>query len=208
MAKKLESTLTNMILSLLLISAVMAAALGFVYGVTKGPIEQANKKKEIQAISDVLPAFDNDPTTNAKVIEGLTFYIGTKEGKNVGCAVKTFTDKGFSGRFDLMVGFKPDGSINQIVVLDQKETPGLGTKMKEPKFKDQFLNLSIAKLTNAEVKVKKDGGTIDAITASTITSRAFCEGVQKAYTLYIKNFSQTSTIIASDSTQALKGEVK
>ncbi len=206
MAKKLESTLINMILSLLLISAVMATALGFVYGVTKGPIEKANKQKEIQAVKDVLPAFDNDPTVDAKVIEGLTFYVGTKAGKQVGCAVKTFTDKGFSGRFDLMVGFKPDGTINQIVVLEQKETPGLGTKMKEPKFKDQFLNLSIAKLTNTEVKVKKDGGTIDAITASTITSRAFCDGVQKAYSLFVKNFGQN--LPSADSTQILKGEEK
>lgn len=206
MAKKLESTLTNMILSLLLFSAVMAAALGFVYGVTKGPIEQANKQKEIQAVREVLPAFDNDPTADAKTIDGLTFYMGTKDGHAIGCAVKTFTDKGFSGRFDLMVGFKPDGSINQIVVLDQKETPGLGTKMKEPKFKDQFNVLNIAAVSNQELKVKKDGGTIDAITAATITSRAFCDGVQKAYDLYMKNFGKAIPVV--DTSIITKGEVK
>jgi electron transport complex protein RnfG len=204
MAKKLESTLVNMILSLLLISAVMAAALGFVYGVTKGPIEKANKQKEIQAVREVLPVFDNDPTKDAKLIDGLTFYFGTKAGKPVGCAVKTFTDKGFSGRFDLMVGFKPDGAINQIVVLEQKETPGLGTKMKEPKFKDQFNALNISSLPKQEIKVKKDGGTIDAITAATISSRAFCDGVQKAYTLYIKNFGSA----AADSATIAKGVSK
>lgn len=207
MAKKLESTLINMILSLLLISAVMAAALGFVYGVTKEPIEKANKKKEVQAVRDVLPAFDNDPTLDAKIIEGLTFYTGIKDGKPVGCAVKTFTDKAFSGRFDLMVGFKPDGSINQIVVLEQKETPGLGTKMKEPKFKSQFDALNIALLPGLEVKVTKDGGTIDAISAATITSRAFCDGVQKAYTLYMKNFREVKTA-ETDSTATVKGDIK
>jgi len=204
MAKKLESTLVNMILSLLLISAVMAAALGFVYGVTKEPIEQANKKKEIQAVREVLPAFDNDPTKDAKLIDGLTFYFGTNAGKPVGCAVKTFTDKGFSGRFDLMVGFKPDGSVNQIVVLDQKETPGLGTKMKEPKFKNPFVGLNISTLPAQQVKVKKDGGTIDAITAATITSRAFCDGVQKAYDLYMKNFSSA----LADTAAIAKGDAK
>ncbi len=204
MAKKLESTLVNMILSLLLISAVMAAALGFVYGVTKEPIEQANKKKEIQAVREVLPAFDNDPTKDAKLIDGLTFYFGTNAGKPVGCAVKTFTDKGFSGRFDLMVGFKPDGSVNQIVVLDQKETPGLGTKMKEPKFKNPFVGLNISTLPAQQVKVKKDGGTIDAITAATITSRAFCDGVQKAYDLYMENFSSA----VADTSAIAKGETK
>ncbi len=206
MAKKLESTLTNMILSLLLISGVMAAALGFVYGVTKGPIEQANKKKEIQAVRDVLPAFDNDPTKDSKIIEGLTFYQGTNSGKPVGCAVKTFTDKAFSGRFDLMVGFKPDGTINQIVVLEQKETPGLGSKMKDPKFKDQFKEMNITVLPGQEIKVKKDGGTIDAITAATITSRAFCDGVQKAYTLYMKNF--VSAGAEADTTAIAKGGSK
>ncbi len=204
MAKKLESTLTNMILSLLLISAVMAGALGFVYGVTKGPIEQANKKKEIQAVREVLPAFDNDPTKDARIIDGLTFYMGTNAGKLVGYAAKTFTDKGFSGRFDLMVGFKPDGSINQIVVLDQKETPGLGTKMKDAKFKDPFLGLNISTLPAQQLKVKKDGGTIDAITAATITSRAFCDGVQKAYDLYMKNFSPA----VADTSAIAKGGTK
>lgn len=206
MAKKLESTLVNMILSLLLISAVMAAALGFVYGVTKGPIEQANKKKEIQAIREVLPPFDNDPTKDAKIIEGLTFYMGTNKGLPVGCAVKTFTEKGFSGHFDLMVGFKPDGAINRIVVLEQKETPGLGSKMKEPKFKDQFNTLNINALPGRELKVKKDGGTIDAITAATISSRAFCDGVQKAYTLYMKNFAKEGSV--ADTATLVKGESK
>lgn len=206
MAKKLESTLTNMILSLLLISAVMATALGFVYGITKGPIEQASKKKEIQAVREVLPALDNDPTKDAKIIEGLTFYMGTNAGKPVGCAVKTFTDKGFSGRFDLMVGFKPDGTINQIVVLEQKETPGLGTKMKEPKFKDQFNALNISTLPGQEIKVKKDGGIIDAITAATISSRAFCDGVQKAYNLYMQNYA--SVAAESDTAISKKGVPK
>lgn len=199
MAKKLESNLVNMVLSLLFISVAMAAALGFVYGVTKEPIEKANKAKEIQAIKEVLPAFDNDPTLTDTIINELTFYKGTQKGTFVGYAVKTYTDKGFSGRFDLMVGFKPDGSINNIVVLDQKETPGLGTKMKEPKFKDQFNNLDINVLPGQTVLVKKDGGTIDAITASTITSRAFCDGVQKAFDIMKKNF------ITTDSTATVKG---
>jgi electron transport complex protein RnfG len=194
MSQKLESNLKNMILSLLMISAVMAAALGMVYGVTKEPIEKAVKIKEIQAVKEVLPAFDNDPTTEQKTIDGLVFYPATKDGKPAGCAVKTFTDKAFNGRFDLMIGFRTDGTINNIVVLEQKETPGLGSKMKEPKFKDQFNNINICVLPGQVVKVKKDGGTIDAITASTITSRAFCDGVQKAYDLYVKHMAPADTL--------------
>lgn len=186
---KLDSSLRNMILSLLFISMGMSAALGFVYNLTKEPIAAANKAKEVNAVKEVLLGFDNDPTKEVKIIDELTFYPATKEGKPVGCAVKTYTEKGYAGRFDLMVGFLPDGSINNIVVLEQKETPGLGTKMKEPKFKDQFNKLDIGSLDNKELKVKKDGGTVDAISAATISSRAFCDGVQKAYNLYMKNFA-------------------
>jgi electron transport complex protein RnfG len=173
-----------MILCLGLISIAMSAALGVVYSITKDPIEQAQKQKEIQALKEVLPVFDNDPLENAKADGELTIYEATNQGQPAGYAVKTFTDKGFSGRFTLMVGFRADGSINNIVVLDQKETPGLGNKMKEPGFKDQFSNLNISTLKDKRIKVKKDGGTIDAITAATISSRAFCDAVQKAWDAY------------------------
>ncbi len=193
---KLESSFKNMLLSLLFISAGMSAALGFVYTLTKGPIEIANKKKEVQAITEVLPTFDNDPTAEAKSIAGLDYYVATNQGQPAGYAVKTFTDKGFSGKFTLMVGFKPDGSINNISVLDQKETPGLGTKMKEPKFKDQFLGKNPGEV---KLLVKKDGGQIDAITAATISSRAFCDAVQKAYNGYLENLKGKDNPIISDS---------
>ncbi|OFX69600.1 MAG: hypothetical protein A2X12_09305 [Bacteroidetes bacterium GWE2_29_8] len=185
---KLESTLKNMILSLLFISMGMSAALGYVYVLTKKPIEEASKKAETSAITDVLPAFDNDPLAEVKEIEGLRYYIGKNKGETIGCAVKTFTDKGFSGHFELMVGFKPDGTINKIAVLDQNETPGLGDKMKT-KWKDQFNEKNPS---NFQLVVKKDGGMVDAITASTITSRAFCDAVSKAYDGFMKNISQNN----------------
>jgi len=200
---KMESTLMNMVLSLSLISMLMVAGLGYVYKITKGPIELADKQKEVTAVTQVLPAFDNDPIKQKKDIEGLTFYMATKGGLPVGCAVKTFTTKGFAGRFDLMVGFKPDGSIRNIVVLDQKETPGLGAKMTEPSFIDQFKDKNIA---NYKLSVKKDGGQVDAISAATISSRAFCDGVQKAYDLYMKNFAKpVATVVGVSDTTAVKG---
>jgi len=184
---KMESTLKNMVLSLTLISMLMAALLGTVYTMTKAPIEKADKEKEISAVKEVLPAYDNDPMKTKKEIDGLTFYTGTKSGQVVGCAVRTFTTKGFAGRFDLMVGFKPNGTINKIAVLEQKETPGLGAKMTDSKFIDQFNEKNPAVF---RLKVKKDVGDVDAISAATISSRAFCDGVQKAYDLYMKNFAK------------------
>jgi electron transport complex protein RnfG len=82
-----------------------------------------------------------------------------------------------------MVGFDTDKKIINISVLKQKETPGLGTKIKEPKFKDQFKGKDPASFKMA---VKKDGGEVDAISAATITSRAFCEAVNKAYQALLK----------------------
>ena len=96
----------------------------------------------------------------------------------VGYAVNSYTNNGFSGYISLMAGFKPDGSVIGISVLEHKETPGLGTKMTEPEFKEQFTGKNPGE---SMLKVKKDGGDIDAITAATISSRAFCDAVQRAY---------------------------
>ena len=194
---KLESNLKNMVLSLVFISMGMSAALGYVYLLTKEPIEKANKEKEVNAVKMVLPEFDNDPVKEMKTIDGLSFYPATKGGQFIGCAVNTFTDKAFSGKFTMMVGFLPDGTINKSVVLDQKETPGLGTKMKEPKFYSQFEN----KKFEGELKVKKDGGDIDAISAATITSRAYCDGINRAYKLFVTNFSDNAKSNSVDTLQ-------
>lgn len=192
MNKRIESTLPNMVMSLVFICMGMSAALGYVYLLTKGPIENAAKNKEIAAITEVLsdaqgqPMFNNDPTTLSKEIDGLVFYEARMNDKTIGYAIRTFTNKGFSGRFVLMAGLLPDGTINKISVLEQKETPGLGDKMKTA-WKNQFngRNPETFKLA-----VKKDGGNVDAITASTITSRAFCDAVEKAYVALKKQMTQ------------------
>lgn len=187
--KKLESTLLNMVLSLFLISAVMAGALAIVYALTKDPIAQTDIKTINDAVKQVVPAFDNDPNAEAyKVaVEGtedsLVFYPASQGGQLVGTAVSTFTDKGFSGHFTLMIGFLPDGTINNTKVLSHKETPGLGSKMIDAKFHDQFNGKNPESM---KLQVKKDGGDVDAITAATISSRAYCDAIARAYTAYTK----------------------
>jgi len=116
--------------------------------------------------------------------EMLNFYVAKKDSLYVGTAIETYTMKGFGGLVKLMVGFLPDGSIQNISVLEHKETPGLGTKMSTPKFKDQFMGVNPAKFV---LKVKKDKGDVDAITAATISSRAFSDAVQRAYDTFEKN---------------------
>jgi electron transport complex protein RnfG len=139
--------------------------------------------KKLEAIKQVVPGFTNDPNAEMYRLptgdgDSLEIYPAKKDSVIIGYAVNTYTEKGFSGNISLMAGFKADGTIINITILDQKETPGLGTKMTEPKFKDQFNDKDPAEF---KLKVKKDGGPVDAITAATISSRAFCDAVQRAY---------------------------
>lgn len=180
---KTESTFKNMVLSLTLISLGASACLGYVYQMTKEPIEQSILNKKLSAIKQVVPDFNNDPNKEMYRLptgdgDSLDIYPAKKDTVIVGYAVNTNTKKGFSGDINLMAGFKPDGTIISITVLDQKETPGLGTKMTEPLFKDQFSDKNPSQF---KLKVKKDGGPVDAITAATISSRAFCDALQRAY---------------------------
>ena len=140
---KSESTLKNMILSLTLIALVSSAGLGFVYELTKEPIALSVLNKKLNAIREVVPEFTNDPNDEMFRLptgegDSLDIYPAKNNGEVVGYAINTFTSKGFSGNISLMAGFKPDGTIIGISVLNHKETPGLGTKMTEPEFKEQF----------------------------------------------------------------------
>jgi electron transport complex protein RnfG len=180
---KTESTFRNMVLSLTLISLAASACLGFVYEFTKIPIELSILNKKLEAIKQVVPEFNNNPNEEMYKLptgegDSLDIYPAKKDDVVIGYAVNTYTKKGFSGNITLMAGFKPDGMIFNITVLEQKETPGLGTKMTESLFKDQFNQKNPSDFT---LKVKKDGGPVDAITAATISSRAFCDAVQRAY---------------------------
>jgi len=189
MAGKRESNFFNMLSTLLVISLVSAVALGSVYNLTKGPIELARQKKQEDAIRQVLPEFDRMVTFNIKSAhddDSLQFNLAYKSDEVVGLAVKTFSKKGFGGLINLMTGFLPDGTINNISVLDHKETPGLGDKMQKSKsdWSDQFNGKHPEQF---KLKVKKDGGDVDAITAATISSRAYVDALQRAYDTYQEN---------------------
>ncbi|MDP4210671.1 MAG: RnfABCDGE type electron transport complex subunit G [Bacteroidota bacterium] len=206
---KLESSLTNMVISLSLISAIMAAALGVTYLLTKDTIANVERKNINTAIQQVVPAFDNDPFADQfKVNNGTdTFvcYPAKKASQVVGYAVKTFTNKGFGGHISIMVGFLPDGTIYNTSVLEHKETPGLGTKMTDPKFKNQFKGKNP---NSYNLSVKKDGGDVDAITAATISSRAFCDALGNAFKAVHKKVLSSNNAAVTDSSAIQKGGLK
>ena len=187
MAKK-ESNFLNMVLTLFAITFIASAALGYIYEITKNPIAIAKAAKKNAAIMEVVPEFNNQPANECYSVfvdgDSLRFYPAKKDNILVGTAIETFTNLGFSGNIKLMVGLLPDGTINDIAVLEHKETPGLGDKMDKSKsdFSIQFKNQNP---NSFSVKVKKDGGDVDAITASTISSRAYCDAVKRAYNSYM-----------------------
>jgi len=191
MAKKLESSFKNMVLVLFVVTLVASATVGMVYELTKEPIATAKQNKKLKAIKAVVPPFDNNP--NAEMysvdIDGgkLEMYPAKKGGELVGTAVKSFTNKAFSGQFWIMIGFNPDGSIYNYSVLEHKETPGLGSKMDKWFTKDGKGSIVGMNPSQSKMIVSKDGGDVDAITAATISSRAFLDAVQRAYNAYSQN---------------------
>lgn len=186
MGKKLASNFTNMVVVLFAVTLIASAAVGYVYTLTEGPIEAAKQAKQVNAIRQVIPGeFDNDPnkemwkmdTPDGGVLE---FFPAKKNGETVGTAVKTYTNNGFGGQVWLMVGFNPDGTISNYSVLEHKETPGLGSKMDLWFTKNGKGNIVGKNPGTNGLKVTKDGGDVDAITAATISSRAFLDAVNRA----------------------------
>ncbi|MCU6768125.1 RnfABCDGE type electron transport complex subunit G [Barnesiella propionica] len=188
---KLESTLFNMIAVLTGIGIVVGGALGTVYKLTKAPIENAQKLRQEKAITEVVPEFDNSPVTEKYDItlnDGsiITVFPAKMGNKEVGAALQSNSPNGYGGTVTIMVGLKKDGSIYNYRVLSHAETPGLGSKM-EQWFRQEKGDQNIIgkNPSTTKISVKKDGGDIDAITAATISSRAFLSAVQKAYDAYM-----------------------
>ena len=182
-----------MLVALFVITAVSGGLLGLVYGVTKDAIAEVEVKKNEAAIQTVLP-LEGEITYKAETIEltenGVTTTFPCnlaydQSGNFKGAAVKT-SEGGFGGKIEMMVGFLADGTIKGTSVLSHSETPGLGANM-TGKFKDQFVDKNPA---SYRLSVTKDGGDVDAITAATITSRAFSKAVDKAYKAFEANKAQ------------------
>jgi Na+-translocating ferredoxin:NAD+ oxidoreductase subunit G len=193
---KEDTSFKKMVLALFLVSAIASASLGIIYALTKETISEARKLQKQNAIKTVLPDFDNDPLEKIekRSIDGdtLYFYYAQENGEWIGTAVETFTNKGFSGKFKLMISFTSDGKIYNISVLEHHETPGLGDKIEKEKSLDKNTGKSWSSQFEGKdpaefrLSIKKDGGDVDAITAATISSRAFCDAVQRAYDEFIK----------------------
>lgn len=175
----IKSSFKNMVVVLAAVCLVSSALVGGLYALTKDSIDKVNAAIKSNAISKVVPAFDNVPNDEAFESLGCKVYPAKMGGSAVGYAIESVAT-GFGGPVKIMVGFLPDGTIQDISVLSHSETPGLGAKIDngEGAFRVQFQGKNPA---DFKLAVTKEGGNVDAITASTITSKAFCKAVTLAY---------------------------
>lgn len=200
----MKSTLFNMVMVLFVITLLASAGVGAVHMITEEPIAEARVKATREALKQVLPEFDETEVLR-DTIENLpvTVHTASEGGRVVGYAVESMTKNGFSGVIRLMVGFAPDGQILNIRVLEQAETPGLGTKMVGA---GNPLEKSFVGRNPAQMKlgVKKDGGDVDALTAATISSRAYVDAVSRAYKAYCEKAgveAAVNTVSGASNTQ-------
>ena len=190
--KKLESSLKKMLLVLTGVTAVSVALLAYVNELTKGPIAEANAKTLNEALKQVLPEFTNNPVgesdtifseKDGKKVVDFIVYPAKKGEEWVGSAVESKA-MGFGGELKVLVGFDAEGKIYNYSLLAHAETPGLGSKAADWFKEGNKGSIKGMSPGEGELKVSKDGGQVDAITASTITSRAFLNAVNKAYEAY------------------------
>lgn len=190
--KKLESSITNMVVVLVAVAVVTGGLLAWVNNVTSGPIAEQNENTLADGIKSVMGAGDMEVTAN----DSITQVMGGKEcmfvvhkaadasGNFIGAAVES-TVGGFGGDLKVLVGFDAEGKVLGYTILQTAETPGLGAKADKWFQKDGKGNIVGRQMDVAKpLKVKKDGGDVDAITASTITTRAFLKAINQAYAAY------------------------
>lgn len=189
--EKLKDSLQNMVGVLVGVAVIVGLALAYVNHLTEAPIKEKAEQTLAQGIKDVMG------TTNLKVTDNqtVTQTFGGKEatfvihktvdnsGKPLGAAVESTTG-GFGGDLKVLVGFDTEGKILGYTILQTSETPGLGAKAGQWFQKDGKGNIIGMSPKQGELTVKKDGGQVDAITASTITSCAFLKAVNQAYSVY------------------------
>ena len=190
--KKLESSLTNMVRVLTLVAVIMGGILAYVNHLTEGPIAEQKEKALADGIKAVMVCDDlkvaktdvvkqND--AKGKEMTFTVYQIKDAQGNDLGAAVES-TTMGFGGDLKVLVGFDTKGTILGYTLLEHAETPGLGAKA-DQWFQDNMKGDIVGENPAEPLTVSKDGGKVDAITASTITSRAFLLAINNAYKAYM-----------------------
>jgi electron transport complex protein RnfG len=157
--------LAKMVIVLAIITVIATALLSVVNSITKPIIDKSRESEFQNQMREIFPSLDS----TLKKADRFEVY---QEGKLVGYAVLAEA-KGYSSTIMVLVGVTPDNKIKGVTIIDQQETPGLGTRIAEKQFLDQF----VGKPAEA-VALRKDGGAIDGIIGATVSSRALTNGVK------------------------------
>ena len=194
---KNKSTLMKDAIILFVITLIAGSALGFSYGLTKGPIEKAEKEakqKAYQSVYKNAEKFDKDDSIDKKVEDSEKFFkendiSGAKieevavaqdaSGQSIGYVISFAATEGYGGEISLSMGMTNEGEITGFEVLKASETPGLGMKCKEDAFKNQFAGINADSIEYTKDGAKADN-EIDAISGATITTKAVTKGVNAA----------------------------
>ncbi len=188
--------------------AVAGLLLAWANQVTSDPIEEAARAEKRQALREILKGCDNDPEAETVEIEHdgrqWTFFIGRKGDAFAGVAFESASEKGYGGPIRIFVGLSADGKVQGVKVLQADgETPGLGARIKEPSFLDQFIGRPV--INTRWAAVAKDGGEIQAITGATISSRAVAEAIRTGLEVYSENAAAIRSKMTARPSAAAKG---
>ena len=194
--EKLKSNLPNMVGILTTVAVLCGGILAYVNDLTDAPRKEAAQNALNAGIEQVMggKCKVENPDTIIRTVDGKELtYIAYKTDK--GTAIQSTDPNGFGGNLTVLVGFNNAGDILGYTILETAETPGLGAKADKwfqsvenggNSEKSSIIGKNPAK-NQLRVTKDNDGGEIDAITASTITSRAFLRAVQEAYNTYAEN---------------------
>ena len=180
-----KSSFKNMTLCLMVICLACSALLAGVYALTKESIAVAEKAKNDAAIQEVLPegaVIMEELTVKVEGGEDIRYIKAMRADSTVVGYVVDVAPSGFGGPISMKVGFDDQGHVWNVKVLSHQETPGLGAKCAENGFAVTYgyRGLGYSDYLEGKINVTKERGIINAITASTITSRAYAKGVAEA----------------------------
>lgn len=172
----------QMVITLFAVALVCSIVLSFVYSFTAPRIENTQKELILASLREVITAAEF-----VEVIPETLWHAQDSAGNLMGMVFRVFP-QGYAAPIPITVGMSLEGKITGVRIATagegMKETPGLGAKILEPDFKDQFLAKEAS-----QVLLKQDGGEIDGITAATISSRAVCSGIKQGIEKYMGQLS-------------------
>ena len=177
----------KLITVLTVVCMISGLCLSFVNDATRGARAYQDKLEKLRALNLVLPEHDNEPDNDTVTVGDRVYYLSRSGADINGVAFETSTEKGYSGLIRVLVGVQPEGNIIGIGILEQKETPGLGSKIAEDRFKGQYKGKT---LDNVNWAVKKDGGDLEQISGATISPRAVTAAVKEGLDRYAETKAQ------------------